>query len=440
MVDALLRVADVGVEDEADRHEPVASLGIRSRANTDRYERSKVLDLRAVKEMVPTKPAEDTGHEDVVHGAAKGVCHVVDGPDGQVNGVEVAPDPASPEYRGQGSRSGCEEAPEGKSIRLESAQRGDGVEGGMDGGLEEVRHGTGPSDRRPGQRWEAARQPCSMPLARDRRRRWLGVAQFGFGGSVWRSVFGLGWVAFEVKHMEEEPDAGDPVYGGVVNLQDERGTTIVQPSDQYRLPQRELRVERVGSHELGQIEHAPERPGRGGTHLVYMVGQLESAVVHPLRVAQPYGLGNGPGPEPWLDRREPLDPSQAHLPVRLLVEEHDCHDGRPEHRVATDRPEHGIGVAHLPDQCRPRAHGAVTSAQPACSSSTRSGSFLDGNPSTGRVQDGRPRGPPPLLQVPVQRRGQPGAWAWAAAIQCLWELAVSLTCPGWKEGVFAATG
>jgi hypothetical protein len=155
MVDALPRVADAGVQDEADRHEPVTSLGIRSRANTDRYERSKVLDLRTVKEMVPTNPAEDTGHEDVVHGAAKGVRHVVDGPDGQVNGVEVATDPASPEYRRQGSRSGCEKAPEGKSIRLESAKRGDGVEGGMNGGLEEMHHGTGPSDRRPGQRWQA---------------------------------------------------------------------------------------------------------------------------------------------------------------------------------------------------------------------------------------------------------------------------------------------
>src|SRR5664280_2496805 len=105
--------------------------------------------------MVPAKPAEDTGHEDVVHGASKGLCHVVDGPDGQVDGVEVAADSASPEYRGQGGRSGREEASEGKSIRLESAKRGDGAEGGMGGGLEEVRHGSGPSDRRAGQRWEA---------------------------------------------------------------------------------------------------------------------------------------------------------------------------------------------------------------------------------------------------------------------------------------------
>src|ERR1019366_10578575 len=237
----------------------------------------------------------------------------------------------------------------------------------------------------------------------------------------------------------EEPDAGDPVYGGVVNLHDERGTTIVQSSDLYRLPQRELRVERVGSHELGQIEHAPERPGRGGTNLVYMVGQVEPAVVHPLWVAQPVGLGNGPSPEPWLDPREPLDPSQAHLPVRLLVEEHDCHDGRPEHRVATDRPEHGIGVAHLPDQCRPRAHGAFTSPQSARSSPTRSGSLQDGNPSTRRVQGGRP---------PVARRHRfrsrwsygpsGGAKAWPAATQCLPVLTVSLHCPGQHEEIFAA--
>src|ERR1019366_4171479 len=53
---------------------------------------------------------------------------------------------------------------------------------------------------------------------------------FGFGESVRRSVLGLGWVAFEVEQMEEEPDAGDPVYGGGVNLHDERGTTIVQPA------------------------------------------------------------------------------------------------------------------------------------------------------------------------------------------------------------------
>src|SRR5664280_3548067 len=93
----------------------------------------------------------------------------------------------------------------------------------------------------------------------------------------------------------------------MVNLDDERGTAVVQPTDQYRLPKRELRVERVGSHELGQIKDAPERSGRGGAHLVYMLGQVESAVVHPPGVAQPVGLSNGPSPEPWLDRREPLD-------------------------------------------------------------------------------------------------------------------------------------
>jgi len=86
------------------------------------------------------------------------------------------------------------------------------VEGGTDSGFEEVRHGTGPSDRRPGQRREAPWRPWSVSLAGDRPRRWLGATQFGFGGSVPRPVLGLGWVAFGVEQMEEEPDAGDPVY------------------------------------------------------------------------------------------------------------------------------------------------------------------------------------------------------------------------------------
>ena len=66
-----------------------------------------MFDLGTTKEMVPTNPAEDTGNEDIVHGASKGECHVVDGPDRQVNGVEVATDSASPKYWGQGCRSGC---------------------------------------------------------------------------------------------------------------------------------------------------------------------------------------------------------------------------------------------------------------------------------------------------------------------------------------------
>src|SRR5664280_1605101 len=93
----------------------------------------------------------------------------------------------------------------------------------------------------------------------------------------------------------------------MVNLDDKRCPAVVQPTDLYCLPKREFRVERVGSHELGQIKDTTEGSGRGGAYLVYVLGPLEFAVVHPPGVAQPVGLSNGPSPEPWLDRREPLD-------------------------------------------------------------------------------------------------------------------------------------
>src|SRR5664280_501923 len=151
--------------------------------------------------MVLTDPAEDCGDEDVVHGAAKGVRDVVDGPDGQVNGVKVAPDSAPAEYRGAGSRRRRQEATEVERVRLDGAQRGDRMDGGTNGGIADVRCGSRTSDHGPGQRWKASRQSTSSHVARDRHWCSCGVAQVAFGGYAQRSGIGCCWVPFEVEQM-----------------------------------------------------------------------------------------------------------------------------------------------------------------------------------------------------------------------------------------------
>ncbi len=162
--------------------------------------------------------------------------------------------------------------------------------------------------------------------------------------------------ALPFEKVHEHSDSAHLVRQGAVELQDQRGSGVLQLLDHYGPPRRKLRVEPGGGHRLRHVENGAKPRRRCRTHPPEMEVQVEAPVLHPPRPPPAERAGNGTRAQAGEHPREIVDPGPQPLPSRSTVQHGDCHDRHSQHRVPTDRPKQRVGVTH--GASRHWAHGA----------------------------------------------------------------------------------
>ena len=183
---------------------------------------------------------------------------------------------------------------------------------------------------------------------------------------------------------------------GVVELLDHGAPAVGQPVDQDELPQRVVAVERGRGHLGGQVEELALDPGESRVTWRTWRSRSTSALVDPLRGAQP-----GPGlldplAEPGHGDQGVGHPGPEPVQVRGVVEEGDVGEGRGQVGVGVEGPHERLDVAQAPvghDRGRP---------SPTASSPSPEG------PRTGLPVSGRQGGVLELVEGREPRRGGRG--------------------------------